>query len=57
MVGYGVLRGIPAVVGLLLCKSSRQNQVSIDMLSTSLFLLGILVGLAYGEYLKKQLLK
>ena len=57
MVGWGVLRGIPAVVGLLLCKSSRQNQVSNHMLTTSLFLLGICVGLAYADYLKKQLRK
>ena len=57
MVGYGVLRGIPAVVGLLCYKSSRQNQVSNHMLTTSLFLLGICVGLAYADYLKKQLRK
>ena len=57
MVGWGVLRGIPAVVGLLLCKSSRQNQVSNHMLTTSLFILGISAGLAYADYLKRQLRK
>ena len=56
-VGWGVLRGIPAVVLLLCYKSSHQNQVSNHMLTTSLFLLGICAGLAYADYLKKQLRK
>ena len=52
-----VLRGGPAVVALGRCKPSHQNQVSNHMISTILFILGICVGLAYADYLKKQLLK
>ena len=61
MVWYGGDRGVllcmPVVVALLLCKPPVKNQVSNHMLTTSLFLLGILVGLVYADYLKRQLKK
>ena len=55
--GETVLRGGSVVVALECCKPSHQNQVSNWMTTTILFLLGILVGLAYAEYLKHQLRK
>ncbi len=53
----GVLPQILVGGVLLLCKSPVKNQVSNHMLTTSLFLLGILVGLAVADYLKSQLRK